>query len=116
MPREPYLESAVMEILWTSESPMTPAQVHAELVKARPIAYTTVLTAMSRLWKKGLLERERQDRTFIYVPREGKADSAARRMEELLAATQERSLTLARFLNNLSASDRKELLGFLEGE
>lgn len=114
MAREPYLESAVMEILWNAEHPLTPGEVHKELRRTRAIAYTTVLTAVSRLWKKGLLRRKKRGRTFTYVPREAKADSTARRMEELLAATQERSLTLARFTDNLSASDRNELRRFLE--
>lgn len=116
MAREPYLESAVMEILWNAESPITPGQIHTRLERDRPIAYTTVLTAVSRLWKKGLLKRKRRGRTHTYMPREGRAESTARRMEELLAATQERSLTLARFTDNLSASDRKELRRFLEHE
>ncbi len=116
MSREPYLESAVMEILWNTEHPLTPGQVHTELERTRPIAYTTVLTAVSRLWKKGLLKRDKRGRTYTYVPREDKAESTARRMEELLAATHERSLTLARFTDNLSASDRKELLRFLGHE
>ncbi|MDK1018437.1 MAG: BlaI/MecI/CopY family transcriptional regulator [Actinomycetota bacterium] len=116
MSREPHLESAVMEILWNASQPLTPSQVHAELKSARAIAYTTVLTAVSRLWKKGLLTRTRRGRTYTYLPREGRADSAARRMEELLAATRERNLTLARFIDNLSASDRRELRRFLEHE
>lgn len=116
MPREPHLESSVMEILWRSEKPLTPAQVHKALEKTRDIAYTTVLTVMSRLWKKGLLTRKHRGRTYTYAPAEGKTDSAARRMEEMLAATQDRSLTLSRFIDNLSASDRKELMRFLEPE
>jgi predicted transcriptional regulator len=116
MPKEPFLESAVMEILWNSEAGLTPGEVRNELLKSRPVAYTTVLTAMSRLHKKGLLEREQSGRTFIYTPFEGKMDSAARRMEELLATTRARNLTLARFIDNLSASDRNDLRQLLEDE
>ncbi len=116
MPKEPFLESAVMEILWNAGRGLTPGEVRTELVRTRPVAYTTVLTAISRLLKKGILERKKDGRTFIYAPREGKADTAARRMEELLATTQERDLTLARFLDNLSASDRRDLRRLLEDE
>lgn len=116
MSREPHLESSVMEILWRTENPLTPSQVHETLERERAIAYTTVLTVMSRLWKKGMLKRKRRGRTYTYTPREAKAESAARRMEEMLAATQERSLTLSRFIENLSASDRTELAKFLESE
>lgn len=109
MAKEPFLESSVMEILWNADHALTPADVLGDLGRSRTVAYTTVLTVMSRLWKKGLLERQRRGRTFTYSPKEQKTESTARRMEELLAATQERSLTLARFLDNLSASDRKDL-------
>jgi predicted transcriptional regulator len=114
VPKEPFLETAVMEILWNADHGLTPGEVRSELVKARPVAYTTVLTAMSRLLKKGILQRKKEGRTFTYSPYEGRADTAARRMEELLATTQERDLTLARFLDNLSASDRRDLRRLLE--
>ncbi len=116
MPKEPFLESAVMEILWSADRGLTPGEVRGELLRTRPVAYTTVLTAMSRLLKKGVLERTKDGRTFTYSPREGRADTAARRMEELLATTRERDLTLARFLGNLSASDRNDLRRLLEDQ
>lgn len=116
MPKKPFLESAVMEILWNADRGLTPGEVRGELVTMRPVAYTTVLTAMSRLLKKGVLKRTKSGRTFTYTPREGRADTAARRMEELLATTRERDLTLARFLDSLSASDRKDLRRLLEDE
>lgn len=116
MAKEAILESAIMELLWSSERAMTPGEVRDTLGESREIAYTTVLTVMSRLWKKGLLERERHGRSYTYSPREDKEERTARRMEEMLAATRERRLTLARFLNNLSASDRKDLRRLLEDE
>lgn len=36
---------------------------------ARPLAYTTVMTTLDRLYKKGLLERRKADRAFVYSPR-----------------------------------------------
>ena len=59
------LEVAVMEILWTrGESNVR--DVVARL--GRPLAYTTVMTTLDRLFKKGLLGRRKSDRAFLYLP------------------------------------------------
>ena len=55
-----------MEILWSrGESNVRDV---AELVD-RPLAYTTVMTTLDRLYKKGLLDRRKAERAFIYAPR-----------------------------------------------
>ncbi len=60
-----------MEILWESgESNVR--EVAARL--AHPLAYTTVMTTLDRLFKKGLLQRHRIDRAFIYSPRLSRQD------------------------------------------
>lgn len=56
-----------MEICW-EESPCSVRDVHEILAKDRSIAYTTVMTVMSRLAEKGLLERQQEGRAFMYVP------------------------------------------------
>lgn len=61
------LESDIMEICW-EESPCSVRDVHEILAKDRSIAYTTVMTVMSRLAEKGLLERQQEGRAFMYVP------------------------------------------------
>lgn len=60
------LESTVMEILWaTGES-----NVHDVMTRLdRPLAYTTIMTTLDRLFKKGLLERRKVERAFVYTPR-----------------------------------------------
>jgi predicted transcriptional regulator len=59
------LESAVMEILW-ERGESTVHQVAHNL--QRPLAYTTVMTTLDRLYKKGLLARRRVARAFLYSP------------------------------------------------
>ncbi|MBE0429930.1 MAG: BlaI/MecI/CopY family transcriptional regulator [Thermoleophilia bacterium] len=61
------LEAEIMELCW-KESPCSVRDVHERIARKRPIAYTTVMTVMSRLAEKGLLERQRQGRAFLYVP------------------------------------------------
>src|ERR1700741_108483 len=64
------LESEVMEQLW-SQSEATVRDVMEALNKrARPRrAYTTYMTIMARLHKKGVLERRREGKTDFYAPR-----------------------------------------------
>src|SRR5579871_6138008 len=58
------LESKVMEVLWAAgESSVRDV---AERL-GRPLAYTTVMTTLDRLFKKGLLERRKEDRAYFYA-------------------------------------------------
>jgi predicted transcriptional regulator len=59
------LESEVMEILWT-RGRSNVRDVVQDL--CRPLAYTTVMTTLDRLFKKGMLAREKADRAFFYFP------------------------------------------------
>ena len=59
------LETAVMERFW-KRGPATVRDVVDELARTRGLAYTTVMTVMVRLQGKGLLERERNGKTFVY--------------------------------------------------
>lgn len=54
-----------MEIVWRASSDVSVHDVHEQL--ARPVAYTTVMTTLDRLFKKGLLARSREGRAFRYA-------------------------------------------------
>jgi len=61
------LEIAVMEILWVQGE----SNVHDVVEKlGRPLAYTTVMTTLDRLYKKGLLSRHKSERAFLYSTRQ----------------------------------------------
>jgi predicted transcriptional regulator len=51
----------------------------------RPLAYTTVMTTLDRLYKKGLLERRKSERAFLYSPRMSRLDWEQQRAGELVA-------------------------------
>ena len=57
------LERQVMDIVWQHES-VSVKDVHSEI--PRRVAYTTVMTTMDRLFKKGMLGRTRDGRAFRY--------------------------------------------------
>src|SRR5207302_2970672 len=64
------LEAEVMRIVWSAKSPVTPREVLDQLNAARKaaLAYTTVMTVMSRLTEKDVLLRSRARRGYAYVP------------------------------------------------
>ncbi len=51
----------------------------------RPLAYTTVMTTLDRLFKKGMLERRKSERAFLYSPRLSRKDWERQRAGELVA-------------------------------
>jgi predicted transcriptional regulator len=61
------LEGAVMEVLWARQE-ATVREVVDELSRTRSLAYTTVLTIMSRLVEKGLLTQHKVGRAHLYKP------------------------------------------------
>ena len=76
------LERQVMEVVWQREG-QTVREVRDRLT--RPIAYTTAMTTLDRLYKKGLVSRVRSGRAFLY--------SAVATREALEAAVAEGVLT-----------------------
>jgi predicted transcriptional regulator len=91
-----------MDVLWTSGSGSV-ADVVAKLNqgRARPLAYTTVLTVLGRLTQKSLLRRERKGRQHVYRPAVARSEflrhEADRAVQEVLADFGE--LAVAGFLD-----------------
>ena len=51
----------------------------------RKLAYTTVMTTLDRLYKKGLLEREMTERAFVYSPKVSREEWDRQRAGEMMA-------------------------------
>lgn len=60
-------EAQIMELTW-KHGPMTVKRALFLLPAELKLAYTTVMTIMYRLAEKGLLEREKQGRNYVYRP------------------------------------------------
>lgn len=69
------LEQDVMEVVWDLGD-STVRDVHAVLAQDREIAYTTVMTTMTRLASKGMLRRDTSGLAHVYRPRIGREDYA----------------------------------------
>ncbi len=93
------LEAEVMAVLWQAEAPVSVRAVADRLNADRtpPLAYTTVMTVLSRLAGKGILVREQQGRGFVYTP--VVADTADIAVREVLAEFGDAAL--ARFVERV---------------
>ncbi len=100
------LELAVMDLAWASPCPLHPGEVQQRLRPAHPVAYTTVLTVMSRLHAKGWLARKKEGRGYGYWPTTSRAEYAAGLMSQALAIGGNDSATLAQFARRLSSARR----------
>jgi predicted transcriptional regulator len=101
------LEAAALAVLQAANSPLTPGQVLDRL--GGGLAYSTVVTILSRLHVKGVLTRLRAGRAYSYAPVADEPGLAARRMRGVLDAEANREAVLARFVSDLSPAD-EELL------
>jgi predicted transcriptional regulator len=96
------LEREVMTQLWDAGEPLTVRQVHERSSRARELAYTTVMTVLDRLAKKGLVTRERADRAYLYLPAQSREEMTAGLMLDALSTTPDRDAALAYFVGRLS--------------
>jgi predicted transcriptional regulator len=101
------LANEVLGILHAARRPLSPAEVRERL--GGNLAYTTVVTILSRLHGKGVLARERAGRAYRYTPVTDESGLAARRMASVLAAEADREAVLARFVSGLSDEDEQAL-------
>lgn len=104
------LEERIMTILWRWDTPATVREVHHELTRQNALAYTTVMTVMDRLWRKGVLRREPRGRAFEYSPVQSEAEYTAGLMHELLSRARNRKAALAHFARGMRKRDEAELL------
>jgi predicted transcriptional regulator len=101
-----HLEKEVMEVLWTrGESAVRDV---AEKL-GQPLAYTTVMTTLDRLYKKGLLERRKEERAFYYSPRYSRQQWEGKQAGDLVAgflsAPQDRELLISCLLDAFGQHD-----------
>lgn len=112
------LEAAIMDVVWQKRlSSFAVSDVLAILEKQRDIAYTTVMTTVTRLYDKGLLERERDGKRYLYSPqltREQFMESTAREvLQEAIGAPQAIAM-LAEKVSEASLGELDELEALIQ--
>lgn len=109
------LEREVMDFVWSRSTPSTVREVYERFRKTKAIAYTTLLTTLDRLFKKGLLKRTKEGRTFLYSPRYSRQEFRAVFARDLVDALLDRVAepVLSHFVDAVSEKD-EHLLKRLE--
>ena len=99
------LEAVIMDRLWEWGRPALVREVLDDLRKDRPLAYTTVMTVMENLHRKGWLRRERDGRAWRYEPTGSRSGYTAALMTDALATSPDRSTALRHFALQMSPHD-----------
>ena len=99
----------VLDVLWDQDGWLTPGEMHIAVGARRRLAYTTIMTTMSRLWEKGRLDRRRRGRAYEYHPILSRPEYAATRMVEFLDAAGDPRSALTRFVTAMDDDEFAEL-------
>ena len=116
MPRGGFgeLEQAIMRVIWGADRPVTGRQVVDQLAHSRPVAYTTVLTVMDRLARKGILEKQPTGKAHTYRAVQSRETYTAQRMASLLGASGNPATVLLRFVQQLPPDQAARLRAALQ--
>ncbi len=95
------LEREVMTQLWDAGEALTVRQVHERVGARKELAYTTVMTVLDRLAKKGVVLQQRADRAYRYLPAQTREEMTAAVMLDALSASTDRDAALAYFVGQL---------------
>ncbi len=68
------LELEILKVLW-QDGPSTVRQARDALAEVRELAYTSVMTVMNIMTRKGYLKRKKNGRSFVYSPRIAEAET-----------------------------------------
>ncbi|WP_116040331.1 BlaI/MecI/CopY family transcriptional regulator [Amycolatopsis palatopharyngis] len=108
------LETVVMDRVWDNEDRITVRDVFETLKTTREIAYTTVMSTMDNLHRKGWLARERQGKAFLYWPTLTREEYSARLMRDALDTGGDPGVVLTRFLEQMSDDESNRLRGVFQ--
>src|ERR1700692_2476233 len=102
------LESEVMEELWVQgEASVRSVMEKLNKRTSKPRAYTTYMTIMARLHKKGLLERRREGKTDYYTPTHDREEHMALRASSQVEnlVSQYGDVALSHFAQQMASLD-----------
>jgi predicted transcriptional regulator len=99
------LEAVIMDRLWEWGRPVLVRDVVDALHDDRAPAYTTVMTVMENLHRKGWLRRERDGRAWRYEPAGSRSGYTAALMNDALATSSDHRTALAHFALQMSPHD-----------
>jgi predicted transcriptional regulator len=109
------LEAAVMSLLWAEpETALSVREVLEQLSTRKPLAYTTVMTVLDNLHRKGFVERAKDGRAYRYRAASTREQHTAELMEAALAGTSDRAAALLHFVESISPEGLADLRAALD--
>lgn len=102
------LERAIMDEVWDRGQDVTVRGL-LDAPAARGLAYTTVMTVVDRLRRKGFLVRKRAGRAYLYRARVSRERYVADLVDQVLAGAHDRRSVLLGFVRGVSEADREQL-------
>jgi predicted transcriptional regulator len=103
------LEATVMERVWDREDGVTVREVFEELADSRQIAYTTVLSTLDNLHRKGWVKREREGKAYRYWPTMTREERSANLMRAAFNAGGDTEAVLAFFVEQMTTEESAQL-------
>ncbi len=102
------LEAQVMDRVWSRRT-ATVREMVDDLARTRQLAYTTVMTIMTRLHEKGLLRRSRDGKTYVYRPALSRQQFRARLSRDIVRGlvAEFGDVALAQFVAALDEVDER---------
>lgn len=103
------LEQDIMNVVW-QYSDVTVRDVFSDLARQRDIAYTTVMTTMDRLTKKGVLKRTKVGKAYTYRPVQTEQDLCLCTTKAMIDMLIRRygDLAIAQFVDTVDQIDAKK--------
>ena len=98
-----------MDRLWAAERPLSVRDVLEELRAERVLAYTTVMTVMDNLHRKGWLTREMAGRAYLYRPAASRESYTAGLMSQAFNQANDPAATLVHFIEAMSPEEAAAL-------
>ncbi|HEX4833813.1 MAG TPA: BlaI/MecI/CopY family transcriptional regulator [Trebonia sp.] len=108
------LEAVIMHRVWEHEGPVTVRELFDGLRLTRPIAYTTVMSTMDNLHRKGWLARERDGKAYRYTAVASREEYSARLMGEALAEAGDAEAVLSHFVAAMDGGQADALRAILD--
>ena len=106
------LERTVMDVLWSQGPDLSVRDVMDQLPErgTKELAYTTVMTVLDRLAKKGMASRTRDGRAWRYTADASREELAATALRSALDTVQaDRKLAMLHFLDDASPAELDDL-------
>jgi predicted transcriptional regulator len=107
------LEAVIMDRVWEHGEPVTVRELFDELSAERAIAYTTVMSTMDNLHRKGWLDRVREGKAYRYTATASREEYSARLMREALADGGDAEVVLSHFVAQIGSGESEALRSVL---